>query len=52
MQNELVNKPGWLQTLWNVAPGLADRAEQDLIKWVQNGIDPEIEVVIKTDHPE
>lgn len=42
---ELVNKPGWLETLWNVNPGLAQRAENDLIEWVENGMDPELEVI-------
>lgn len=31
MQNELVNKPGWLQTLWNINPSLAEKAENDLL---------------------
>lgn len=30
--DELKNKPGWLETLWNVNPGLAERAEKELIE--------------------
>ena len=28
--NELKDKPGWLETLWNENPGLAERAEKTI----------------------
>jgi len=28
--NKMKNKPAWLETLWNVNPGLAEKAEKDL----------------------
>jgi hypothetical protein len=30
--NELKDKPGWLETLWNKNPGLAERAEKTIKK--------------------
>ena len=44
MAKELINKPGWLETLWNVNPGLAQRAENDIIEWIENGIDEDFRV--------
>lgn len=29
--DEMKNKPGWLETLWNVNPGLARRAEEEIL---------------------
>lgn len=50
MSKQLMNKPGWLETLWNVNPGLAQRAENDLIEWVENEtIDSEIWVKTSND---
>ena len=37
MAKELINKPGWLETLWNVNPRLANEAENDLIRWIEEG---------------
>ena len=44
MAKELRNKPGWLETLWNVNPRLATAAENDIIEWIENGVNPEFEV--------
>lgn len=44
MAKELINKPGWLETLWNVNPRLAREAESDLIRWIEEGLDPEFEI--------
>lgn len=30
---EEYEKPAWLETLWNINPSLAERAEKDVINW-------------------
>ena len=40
--NELKDKPGWLETLWNENPGLAERAEETL-RELQNKTNEETE---------
>lgn len=44
MAKELINKPGWLETLWNVNPRLAKEAENDIISWIEEGISEEISI--------
>ena len=44
MAKELVNKPGWLETLWNVNPRLAREAENDIIDWLEDGINEDMRV--------
>lgn len=28
-----INKPGWLETLWNVNPTIAEQAQKDFEQW-------------------
>jgi len=33
MEKVNFEKPAWLETLWNVNPSLAERAEADVVRW-------------------